>query len=267
MKVRNFAIAIALLLGTLAFPSCSKDDDEPNTDGQEQTGTSTDNSGSSSNSNGSSSNTNSNSANNSSVSTDNDWVGDGTYVDLGLPSGLLWATYNVGAEKPEEVGGYFAWGEVKTNTRYQTSTYTVTRYNSTDGLKVLEAQDDAATVNLGEEWRTPTVEEWQELIDGCAWKWVDNYNGTGVSGKVVYKKKMVSTYDYAKDAHIFLPVGGYYNGTTHYDDSWGFYWSATLSGYSDASLCKFLSNDLTSSVYITTYSRYGGFLVRPVKNK
>ena len=102
--------------------------------------------------------------------------GDYDYVDLGLPSGILWATCNVGATVPEDYGDYFAWGETESKTNYGWNTYQycmgnlslLTKYcnNSsygyngfTDNLTILEPSDDATTVNLGADWRMPTKEE------------------------------------------------------------------------------------------------------------
>lgn len=144
------------------------------------------------------------------------------YVDLGLPSGLLWATCNIGATKPEEYGLYFAWGETKgyknasekergfTWDTYKFGTEdNLTKYNEIDGLTVLELEDDAAHVNMGGDWRMPTKEEFQELLDntvaaeGTTYSngWIDNYNGTRIKG--ILRKSVIN------DAVIFLPASGY----------------------------------------------------------
>ena len=112
-----------------------------------------------------------------------DTVDEHEYVDLGLPSGVLWATCNVGAESPEAFGDYFAWAETQPKAVYDWKSYRygdfcIERYDLTkyctdslygaDGFadykSILEPEDDAATVNWGEEWRTPTSEEWEELM-------------------------------------------------------------------------------------------------------
>ena len=110
------------------------------------------------------------------------------YVDLGLPSGLLWATCNVGANAPEEIGDNFAWGETTPKNTYDWSNYqhcngseyTLTKYCNdaeygyngfTDNLTTLLPEDDAATANWGNGWRMPTYEEWKEL-----------YNNTTMTG-------------------------------------------------------------------------------------
>lgn len=114
-------------------------------------------------------------------------------VDLGLPSGTLWATYNVGAHVPEEYGDYFAWGETQPKETYNWITYqhcngtynSLTKYccNSSygyngymDNLTVLLSSDDAATVNWGSNWRMPTKEEWQELLNNTTHVWT-TWNG------------------------------------------------------------------------------------------
>ena len=128
---------------------------------------------------------------------DNGGVGHGSfnghdYIDLGLPSGTLWATCNVGATKPGDYGDYFAWGETHTKAVYDWSTYqycmssqygitnTLTKYCNmsdfgyngfTDTLTILLPEDDAATASWGNGWRMPTKEEWQELLDNTINTW------------------------------------------------------------------------------------------------
>ncbi len=97
------------------------------------------------------------------------------YVDLGLPSGVVWATCNLGAHNPEEFGDLYAWGELSPKDSYTWDNYKwggsideePRKYNSTDYLHYLELCDDAANVKLGGDWRIPTYQEWQELIDAC----------------------------------------------------------------------------------------------------
>ncbi|MBQ0030584.1 MAG: hypothetical protein KBT32_09130 [Bacteroidales bacterium] len=172
-------------------------------------------------------------------------VGDYNYVDLGLPSGTMWATYNVGATKPAEYGDYFAWGETKPKEYYSDSTYkwckdtgekdgwgyriykytkycADSEYGTVDNKTVLEAEDDAATANWGSAWRMPTAEEIDELIDACNWKWMDNYYATGIAGRLG-----TSVYN---GATIFLPAAGY-RYTDLYAAGGGDYWSSSLYEY------------------------------------
>ena len=136
------------------------------------------------------------------------------WVDLGLPSGLKWATCNVGASSPEEYGNYYAWGETETKAEY-------TEENSlTDGKQMSDisgnAQYDVATTNWGGSWRMPTREQMEELVEHCEWEWtqvngVNGYKFTGPNGN-----------------SIFLPAAGYRNGSSlKYAGEIGYYWSST----------------------------------------
>ena len=155
------------------------------------------------------------------------------YVDLDLPSGTKWATYNVGATNIGEIGGYFAWGETNAKTAYSLTNYRwnyvetdeqYTKYNSTKDYKlVLEAEDDAATAIWGDNWRMPTIDELSELKDGCYWESTDNFNGTGVAGLVGTSKNNFNT--------IFLPASGFYNeDSLYYFGESAYYWTSELSG-------------------------------------
>ena len=125
------------------------------------------------------------------------------YVDLGLPSGLLWATCNVGAETPEEYGDYFAWGETTPKDNYSWGTYqygdgsTITKYTGSDGLTTLLPEDDAATANWGNDWRMPTHDEWVELYQNTTMTWTQQ---NGVNGRLF-------TADNGNS--LFLPAAGY----------------------------------------------------------
>ena len=117
------------------------------------------------------------------------------YVDLGLPSGLKWATYNLGATSPEEYGLYFAWGETTGYTTEQVTlgvkTFTKDEYNRGPAASIsadLTLEQDAAHVNMGGNWRMPTKDECQELLDNCDDSWTDKYNGTEVDGWVFTSK-------------------------------------------------------------------------------
>ena len=110
------------------------------------------------------------------------------FVDLGLPSGTLWATMNVGANSPEEYGDYFAWGETTPKDYYDWSTYqwcmgsrsSFTKYCTdsslgyngfVDNKTELDPEDDAATANWGEMWRMPSDDQLYELKNVCIWQW------------------------------------------------------------------------------------------------
>ena len=99
-------------------------------------------------------------------------------VDLGLPSGLLWAKSNMGTTVPTEIGDYYAWGETSPKKKYHGNNYKhytgsdldIKKYNEKDWKTVLELEDDAANANLGVGYRIPTREDWEELLDNCKWE-------------------------------------------------------------------------------------------------
>ncbi len=153
-------------------------------------------------------------------------------VDLGLPSGTLWADRNVGADSPEAYGDYFAWGETTPKSTYNWSTYkwckgsstTITKYctdssyGTVDNKTVLDLDDDAAYVNMGKEWRMPTYDEQSELDFKCTWIWIMQ------NGKYGYK--VIGP----NGNSIFLPAAGYCSGSSFYNSagSDGNYRSASL---------------------------------------
>ncbi len=155
--------------------------------------------------------------------------GSGVAIDLGLPSGTLWADRNIGASSESDFGSYFAWGETATKTVYcwanykyaasgNTSGYALSKYNDVDGKVTLELSDDAARVNWGGKWQMPTTEQFQELIDYSTAIWVDDYNGEGVAGYYVIGPNKNG---------IFLPAAGDIDdGKVQYVGKFGNYWSA-----------------------------------------
>ena len=177
-------------------------------------------------------------------------------VDLGLPSGLKWRSMNVGASKPEDYGNYYAWGETTPKTSYAWSNY---KYKSSDiygdgvgltGKKVLIPEDDAATVNLGDGWRTPTNSEWKELKNNCSWRWTTR---NGVNGMLVTGSNGNS---------IFLPAAGYYRPSLTNRGSYGSYWSSSYGSDENALAWDFINSDV-SAAYL---GRSDGLSVRPVKD-
>lgn len=161
-----------------------------------------------------------------------------TFVDLGLPSGTLWATCNVGADTPEGYGDYFAWGETAPKNTYNWSTYTYcidgggsvvffTKYCSrsecgyngfTDNLTTLLPEDDAATANWGNGWCMPTHEQWEELCQNTFHTWMTQ---NGVKGRL---------FTASNGRSLFLPAAGYrWDDELYYAGS-GSYWSNSLHG-------------------------------------
>ena len=219
-------------------------------------------------------------------------LANGEAVDLGLTSGTLWGTCNLGASSPEEYGDYYAWGETTikanygwSNYKYGTSTTKLTKYCSkaanglsgfTDALTTLEPADDAATAVLGSGWAMPASAEWNEIYNECYWVWTTNYNGTGKEGCIVYKsvdkaqdkqctKGSTHEYSTATDTHIFLPAAGGYSGTRLYGaGSYGLYWSAS---FDESSPYNAYDCDVTSSLVepLNGRNRSFGQSVRPIR--
>ena len=193
------------------------------------------------------------------------------WVDLGLPSGTLWATCNVGASSPEEYGDYFAWGETEPKEFYGWTNYkwcngsqnTLTKYcdNSeygangfVDNKRELDPEDDAAYVNWGPSWRMPTVAQLQELVENCTWQWttrngVGGLLATGPNGKTV-----------------FLPAASYYyDSTLSEEDITVDYWSRE-GGFGTSYVASDLYFISAGYVYWDDFiSRRDGLSVRPVR--
>ena len=191
-------------------------------------------------------------------------------VDLGLPSGLKWASFNLGASKPEEYGDYYAWGETETKTDYSWSTYkwsqgsnnTLTKYNCNssygvvDNIKILSSEDDAATVKLGAEWHIPNYNEITELLTKCTSEWETR---NGVQGR-----KLTSSIN---GNSIFIPFAGYRSETeTLSANSEGYYWVSELAvtdpEYTYRAKKYYLS---TKGIDKGKSERFLGFPIRPVK--
>ncbi len=181
------------------------------------------------------------------------------YVDLGLPSGTLWATCNVGATSPEQYGDYFAWGETLPKEDYSWSTLKYwnndvrlpTKYTGSDGFSTLDSIDDAAAVNWRGKWRMPTKSDQDELRTQCTWSWtslnsVNGYEVKGPNGNI-----------------IFLPAAGYrINSSLVYTGTYGDYWSSS-HGLFDSSYGCYLYFG-SSNLGTESYNRFLGYSVRPV---
>ena len=246
-KFTKAIAAIMLIVAAIIVTGCNKSD-EPNNGG--------DNNGQ-----------NDNTIDLSGTLNGHDWV------NLGLPSGTLWATCNVGSEAPDGCGDYFAWGETEPKASYNWGTYkycngnihTLTKYcnNSNygldgfvDTLTILEAIDDAATANWGAGWCTPSKEQWQELRNNTTSIW------TSLNGK---EGQLFSA---ANGMSIFLPALGYcLNDEVHEFSSYGDYWSSSLgndSSYNGVGVwyIYFFSEDY----YMYYGSRSWGLSIRPVRS-
>ena len=182
------------------------------------------------------------------------------YVDLGLPSGLKWATCNVGASSPEQAGLYFAWGETTGYTAEQVTSrvraFSSKVYKAGPAASIstdLTLEQDAAHVNMGGNWKMPTKAECKELIDNCDITYVNDYNGTRVVGRIFTSK--------VNGNSVFFPAAGYCSySTVSVVGSDGFYWSASWDSSSNAWYLNFSSGG--QNVFNT--SRYSGCSVRGV---
>ena len=192
------------------------------------------------------------------------------FVDLGLPSGLLWAKYNIGAATESETGGYFSWGETAPKTEFAKDKYKFgegpfSKYNDDDKLTQLQPEDDAATIILGPWCHIPTRAEWEELIEKCTWE-ATKVTMPGTTEPVVAYWKVTGP----NGNHIILPSTGWYGSSAlKYDFS--YYHSSTLNYMGHPEPLVWRHKGVTkdgSVVYehptITSQNRYLGFAIRAV---
>lgn len=185
-------------------------------------------------------------------------------VDLGLPSGLKWASFNLGATSPEEYGNYYAWGETEIDLDFGwnyyvwaiTGTYRISKYctdytyGTVDNKTVLDLEDDVAHATLGGDWRMPTNAELIELVNNCTWTWTtqNNVNGYLVSSKT-------------NSNSIFLPAAGH--SLSYQVGSYGRYWSSTL--YTGNEQFSYgLQFNISSVSHSSVLVRYQGLSIRAV---
>ena len=197
------------------------------------------------------------------------------WVDLGLPSGTLWATCNIGANSPEDYGDYFAWGETAPKLEYNWDTYKwsyydqetsflcFSKYNTgdyqgtVDGKTELDPDDDAAYVNWGHQWRMPNRAQQVELREYCTWQCIQR---NGVYGQLVTGPNGNT---------MFLPFTGegeYSDGLHNGKGSDGDYWSRTRNlTYSNHACCQYIDYYGSFGWNIDYFLRYRGFAVRAVR--
>lgn len=193
------------------------------------------------------------------------------YVDLGLPSGTLWATCNVGANCPEACGDYYAWGETVTKEMYDwkqykyscfvNGDYVLTKYCTdpecgfngfVDSLLVLDPTDDVASVNWGTDWRMPTKEEWSELLDNTTDTLIEQ---NGITGRL---------FTGSNGNNLFLPNTGFYLDNALICAKLGVYWSSSLQTTFQIVAWSYHS-DLDECHVCGTYERSRGQCVRAVR--
>ncbi len=177
-------------------------------------------------------------------------------VDLGLPSGLLWATCNIGAKEPWERGIYFSWGNADGYAYGSGYDFSETEYATTPGASLIvsipvDAGYDAARANFGGSWRMPTKEEFQELCSNCTSVWTTQ---NGVNGRLFTSK--------INGNSVFFPAAGFYYCTSlDYEGVYGYYWSSSLYLQYTAYELAFGNYGVGPQNYNNTFL---GFTVRPV---
>lgn len=215
------------------------------------------------------------------------------YVDLGLTSGTLWATTNVGAEMPESYGDYYSWGGIEKHYSefdsegkpvwvtgmegYDWDTYEhsdekgkLTKYvlsekgamyglkGKSDGKINIDKSDDTAKAHYGDKWQIPSKDDFKELLEQCEWEWTDDYEGKGVAGYVVTSKKDDN------DNSIFFPASGFIQRTDRQDvNGYGYYWTSDM----DEDRYDFATYMFFYEGYVGPWHngfRYLGHVIRPI---
>lgn len=184
------------------------------------------------------------------------------FVDMGLPSGLLWAETNLGATQPTDVGNYYAWGETTTKAKYSWSTYKFTKeevswaevkfskYDTAGKDVVLDQDDDAVNANWGSPCRMPSYSETSELFKNSTIKVTTQMSSSGenVSGVLFTSKQNGNT--------IFFPMTGYYDGSEIKDGDKYFYCMTRSLGWASSAMeayCYGLGSSYTPSTSIWRY--------------
>ncbi len=189
------------------------------------------------------------------------------YIDLGLPSRTLWATYNIGALLPEEGGNFFAWGETESKDDFAENEYhfyqdgVVDKYSMSEGKNILDPEDDAATQNWGDDWCMPSVEQALELNDETyvtqEWTQIGNMYGLKITSKTF------------PENYIFLPAAGF-----HWPESdiqgvgtSGYYWTNEKYPNSNSSGTCYIVTDGENISIDDHQQRISGFLIRAVRKQ
>ena len=173
---------------------------------------------------------------------------------MGLPSGLLWASCNVGAKEPSDFGLYFSWGNIVGHKEGEGYDFSQEVYDTTPAAAIsdnLSLSQDAARANLRAPWRMPTAVEFQELFDNCTVIWTSM---NGINGRLFTSNVNGNT--------LFFPAAGLYSGTSlDYRETFGFCWSSTYVSATNARDLGFDSSNITP---MGSSRRRLGFSVRAV---
>ena len=180
--------------------------------------------------------------------------GDAEFVDLGLSSGLKWASCNVGATRPEESGNYYAWGELEPKSSYDEDNSVTYGQNVADISG--NVQYDVAAARWGDGWRMPTEADFEELVRECTWEHtkVDDIYGNDIEGQMVTGPNGKS---------IFFPYAGYMAWEYPMNPYKAYYWTSTPDGSNYARRIAF-DYDAEDYLMLSDYKWYG-CSVRPVK--
>lgn len=177
------------------------------------------------------------------------------WVDLGLPSGLLWAKANLGATRPESAGIYFSWGNTEGHPAGAGYNFSQAVYDETPAAAITEdlsLNQDAARAILGSPWRMPTAAEFTELRDNCTFVWTTL---NGVYGLLFTSNVNGNT--------LFIPAAGEFTGTTLVNrDVFGYYWASSIVSDTNARALGFNDSTVTPSY---SSARYFGYSVRAVR--
>lgn len=177
------------------------------------------------------------------------------WVDLGLPSGLLWAKANLGATVPSSPGLYYSWGNIEGHPNGGGYDFSQSVYSSTPGASInsnLDLQHDAANVALGGSARMPTVDDLRELIQNTTSAWTTL---NGIRGRLFTSR--------LNAASIFLPAVGYMEGTSRESYGvFGLYWSSTYESQDTCHRLNILSSGADAN---NVAPRYSGFCIRAVR--
>jgi hypothetical protein len=193
-------------------------------------------------------------------------------VDLGFTNGLLWSTCNLGANSPQELGNFYAWGETEPKESYSEANYKWTKEEGTvftkytlkkdekdvkmdpiDGKQILDATDDAVKVALGDHWKIPLKEDFTELTTACKRRCCKL---NGVWGYLFTSKETGNS--------IFLPLAGFYDETDNFFiGTYGYYWTNYLSSDTREATHFYMVRPENNPARHTT-ERYLGLSIRPV---
>lgn len=173
---------------------------------------------------------------------------------MGLPSGVQWASCNVGAELPSDFGLYFSWGNLEGHSEVEGYNFSQSVYDLTTAADIatdLSLDQDAAKAYLGAPWRMPTSTEFKELVDNCTIEWTTL---NGVNGYLFISN--------VNGKRLFFPAAGNYNGTSLVSRGQrGYYWSSSYYSALAAYVLAFTSTNVSSQSY---NNRCYGFSVRAV---